>query len=141
MAELYLYFNGNCREATGFYAQAFGTAVQNVMTYGGAPDAQEMSPEAAARILYSDMIIGGSTLMFSDCPEDMPYQQGNNFSVTVDCEDEAVLTARFDRLAAGGRVDMPVGPTFFARCFAMVTDKFGVQWQLVCASEKPEKEE
>ena len=33
-------------------------------------------------------------------------------------------------LAAGGSVQMPLGPTFWAPLFGMVTDKFGIGWMV-----------
>ena len=34
----------------------------------------------------------------------------------------------FERLADGGKVTMAMAPTFWAKSFGMVTDKFGVHW-------------
>ena len=36
----------------------------------------------------------------------------------------------FDALSAGGSVQMPLGPTFWAPLFGMVTDKFGIGWMI-----------
>ena len=35
--ELFINFNGNCREAVEFYAKVFKSSVNNLMTYGEAP--------------------------------------------------------------------------------------------------------
>ena len=37
----------------------------------------------------------------------------------------------FAALAEGGEVRMPLAPTFFARQFGMVVDRFGVQWMVM----------
>ena len=37
----------------------------------------------------------------------------------------------FAALSAGGQVQMPMGKTFFAPAFGMVTDKFGVMWMVL----------
>ena len=34
----------------------------------------------------------------------------------------------FHALAQGGKVTMPLTPTFWAKTFGMVTDRFGVSW-------------
>jgi PhnB protein len=34
----------------------------------------------------------------------------------------------FEALADGGRVQMPIQPTFWARAFGMVTDRYGTPW-------------
>ncbi len=35
---IYLIFNGNCREAVEFYSEVFGTASDEIMTFGLARD-------------------------------------------------------------------------------------------------------
>ena len=35
--DVYLNFNGNCREAAEFYAEAFGTEKPKIMTFGETP--------------------------------------------------------------------------------------------------------
>jgi PhnB protein len=37
----------------------------------------------------------------------------------------------FAALADGGKVQMPLGETFFARRFGMVADRFGVGWRVI----------
>ena len=34
----------------------------------------------------------------------------------------------FAALSGGGKVTMPMGPTFWAKRFGMVTDRYGVPW-------------
>ena len=36
----------------------------------------------------------------------------------------------FDALAEGGNVSMPLGKTFWAEAFGMVTDRFGTPWMI-----------
>ncbi len=43
----------------------------------------------------------------------------------------------FDALKDGGKIDMPLGPTFWSPCYGMVTDKFNVGWMVMVASESP----
>ena len=40
------------------------------------------------------------------------------------------IAAVVEALAEGGKVEMPLGKTFFAKAFGMVTDKFGVTWMV-----------
>ena len=37
----------------------------------------------------------------------------------------------FNAVGKGGQVQMPLGKTFFASKFGMVTDKFGVLWMVI----------
>jgi PhnB protein len=38
----------------------------------------------------------------------------------------------FHEFAEGGTMMMPIGETFRARRFGMVTDKFGIPWMVNC---------
>jgi len=37
----------------------------------------------------------------------------------------------YEALAEGGKVTMPLGATFWADSFAMVTDRFGAPWMIM----------
>ena len=130
--ELFLNFDGNCREAVEFYAKVFKAEVGNVMTYGEAPpDPEYPTPEADKdRIIYAGVPIGGMTVMFSDVPSGSEYVSGSNISPTISSDDKNELTRIFDGLKDGGEVYMELQKTFFSEWFGMVEDKFGVIWQL-----------
>ena len=49
-------------------------------------------------------------------------------SLTVATPDEAEKT--FTALSDGGKVQMPLGKTFFSPSFGMVFDRFGVLWMV-----------
>jgi PhnB protein len=53
---------------------------------------------------------------------------GFSLSFTVANADEA--DRRFNALADGGKVQMPLDKTFFSPRFGMVADKFGVGWMI-----------
>ena len=44
---------------------------------------------------------------------------------------EAEADLRFNALADGGQVQMPLTKTFFSPRFAMVADRFGVTWMVI----------
>ena len=46
--------------------------------------------------------------------------------------DEADAERIFNAFAEGGVVIMPFGPTFWAKKFGMVTDKYGTPWMVNC---------
>jgi PhnB protein len=55
---------------------------------------------------------------------------GNNFYITLE-SDSAVEAARlFDKLSAGGRIEMPLQKTEWAEKYGVCADKFGVQWMV-----------
>ena len=55
--------------------------------------------------------------------------QGISLSLTV--ANEAEADRRFNALADGGKVQMPLTKTFFSPRFGMVADRFGVTWMVI----------
>ncbi|NPV91942.1 MAG: VOC family protein [Firmicutes bacterium] len=128
--EVYVFFNGNCREAVEFYAEVFGTEKPKIMTYGEMPNPDPgLSEEAGSRVLHTLMNISGSSVMFSDFPPGMPYTAGNNFSLVIVSPDVEEIKTLFNRLKEGGSVSMELQETFWSKCYGMLTDRFGIGWQ------------
>ncbi|MDR0487510.1 MAG: VOC family protein [Treponema sp.] len=131
--ELFINFDGNCREAVDFYAKVFKSKVGNLMTYGDAPpDPKYPVPEADKnRILYAGVPVGSIVVMFSDVPSGSEYVKGNNISPTISDNDKDEVTRIFNELKEGGEVYMELQKTFFSEWFGMVEDKYGVIWQIL----------
>ncbi len=131
--EVYMHFNGNCKEAVDFYAEVFETERQAVMTYGDAPGGTgfPLSEEDKKRVLHTLLEINGSKMMFSDCPPGMPYTVGNSISITLNFKDKGEMKKVFDRLKEGGEVQMELGETFFSKYYGYLQDKFGFLWQFI----------
>ncbi len=60
--EAYLFFNGRCEEAIGFYRQALGAEVEMMMRFKDSPD--PMPPGALApgfedKVMHASLRIGG----------------------------------------------------------------------------------
>lgn len=53
------------------------------------------------------------------------------FRLNLQLPDEAAARKAFDALAAGGKVEMPMTPTFWSPCYGMLTDKFGLGWMVM----------
>lgn len=130
--EMFINFDGNCREAVEFYAKVFKTEIGNLMTYGDAPaDPNHPVPEADKnRVIYAGLPVGGMVVMFSDTPSGGGFVKGNNICPTIGTDDKDEITRLFGELKEGGEVYMELGPTFFSELFCMVKDKFGVIWQI-----------
>lgn len=128
--DVYLNFNGNCREAVEFYAKVFNTEAQ-LMTFGEAPPNPEFTlPEEAKNlIMHARLHIHDSNVMFSDLFPGMPFVLGNNISLSLVIEDLDSIKQAFERLKEGGNVIMDLQETFWSKCYGSLTDKFGIQWQ------------
>ncbi|PID00671.1 MULTISPECIES: VOC family protein [unclassified Sporosarcina] len=130
--DIYLTFNGNCREAVEFYTEVFETEEPNIMTFGDqSPNPEYPLPEEAKNlIMHTRLAIEGSTVMFSDTFPGSPFTLGNNISLAYQCTEEKKLQTIYEKLKEGGTVGMELQETFWANLYGSVTDKFGVIWQL-----------
>ncbi|BDS06195.1 VOC family protein [Oceaniferula spumae] len=137
--EPYLFFDGNCEEAVEFYRDNLGAKIEMMMRYSECPDElpPEMSGEENAnKIMHVSFSIGESRIMASDggCGAEAPKFGG--FSLSIGLDDEAEAKRLFDLLADGGKVEMPLGKTFWSPCFGSLTDKFGLDWMISVAPEE-----
>ena len=130
--ELFINFDGNCREAVEFYAKVFKSEVGNLMTYGDAPpDPNYTVPEEdKKRVIYAGLPVGGMVIMFSDVPSGGDFTRGNNICPTIGTDDKDEITRLYNELKEGGEVYMELGQTFFSELFCMVEDKYGIIWQI-----------
>lgn len=129
--EVYINFNGNCREAVEFYAQALKTEPPVMMTFGDAPPNPEhpIPEEAKSLIMHARLNIAGSRVMFSDVFPGMSFVQGNNISIAYLSNDIDEVKSAFHNMKEGGRVSMELQETFWSKCYGIVVDKFGIEWQ------------
>ena len=131
LIDVYLNFNGNCREAVLFYADVFGNEAPQIMSFGDAPqDPNVTLPEAAKNlVIHARLNISGSNVMFSDVFPGMPFVEGNNVSLTLVSKDLDEVKSAFDRLKEGGDVRMELQETFWSKRYGSLKDKFGIEWQ------------
>jgi PhnB protein len=126
----YLFFDGKCEEALEFYKAKIGAKVGALMRFGEAPDQSQMNPESKNKVMHSEFQVGETKILASDgyC-KGAPRFEG--FSLTIQCANDAEAAKLYNALGEGGQVTMPLGKTFFATSFGMVTDKFGVGWMVI----------
>jgi len=133
---VYLTFNGNCREVFNFYKSVFGGEYPYIGTFGEMPPAENcppMSEEDANKIMHVTLPISKETcLMGSDTGGEWAptFVQGNNFSININPESKEEADKLFNGLSAGGQVTMPMNNTFWGAYFGMFTDKFGINWMI-----------
>ena len=132
----YLFFDGRCEEAIGFYQRAIGAQIDMLMRYKEAPDPPPpgmVPPNWDDKVMHASFRIGESTVMASDdCMT--PGTTFRGFSLSITPPDEAAARRLFDALADGGKVTMPLGKTFWSPCFGMLSDRYGVGWMVGVAS-------
>jgi len=128
----YLFFDGRCEEALDFYKKALGAEVTMLMRFKDSPEPPppgRMPPGSENKVMHAHVRIGDAEFMASDghC-QGAPSFKG--FSLSLTLPDEAKANKTFAALAQQGRVDLPIGKTFWSPCFGMVADRFGVQWMI-----------
>jgi PhnB protein len=134
--DAFINFNGECKEAVEFYAKVFDAKISNMMMFSDAPAAEGYVVNEADKnkVMYAGLVLGDSTIMFSDIPEGAPYIVGTNVALTVSLETKEEVTRIFNLLSEGGQIIMPPTTTFFSECFGMLTDRFGIIWQILVES-------
>lgn len=130
--QVYINFNGNCREAVEFYAEVFGSEKPKFMLFGDMPPDPEfqLAEEAKNLVMHTNLNVSGSTIMFSDTPPGMPYAAGNNITLVIVSKDRDEIESTYNKLKVGGTIEMELQETFWSKCYGMITDKYGIGWQL-----------
>lgn len=128
----YITLDGRTKEAIEFYKQALGAQVAGVLTFGEMPaDPSYPLPEAAKdRVAHAMVKVGETDLMFSDTFPGQPTTVGDHVSICITTDDPAKTRQIFEALSPGSKVGMPVQETSWSPAYGIVTDKFGVMFQL-----------
>ncbi len=134
LVNIYLTFNGNCREAFEFYKEIFQKEFTNLTTFAEMPaqDGFDIPDSEKDKIMHVSLPFSSETaLMGSDTAGPSgEVTIGNNFSVSVRPENKAEADRIFNALAQQGNIVMPMTDTFWNAYFGMVTDKFDVNWMI-----------
>lgn len=130
--EVYINFNGNCRQAVEFYSEVFGTEKPKIMLFGDTPPNPEfpLDEEMKKLVMHATLNIEGSMVMFSDVPPGMTFVEGNNITLIINSKDTEKITTIFNKLKEGGTIRMDLQETFWSKLYGYVVDKFGIGWQL-----------
>jgi PhnB protein len=131
----YLFFDGKCEEAIEFYKKALGAEVVMLMRFKDSPEPPPpgSAPVDSNKVMHAQFQIGGTVVMASDGrASGQPKFEG--FALALSVKTEAEADKAFNALADGGKVEMPLAKTFFSTRFGMVSDKFGVFWMVLVAS-------
>ena len=129
--EPYLFFEGRTEEALGFYQKALGAKVEMMMRNKESPEPPPPGMNAPAeKIMHASFLVDGGRVLASDgmC-SGKPNFQG--FSLSVTAANESDAKQKFNALAEGGKVTLPLNKTFFSPAFGMLTDRFGVGWMVM----------
>lgn len=140
MVTPYLVFGGDCGAALDFYRSVFPCGEPKVMQYGDyMPEGSQTPPELLRTwIMHGEMEICGTNIWFAD--EAAPCAKGESIRLSVSVPTGKEAAAIFDALCAEGMVTLPPTETFYSVFHGAVTDRFGVNWNVV-ALEPPASRE
>ena len=128
----YISFNGTARQALEFYKEVFGGEL-TISTFGEYGDAGAPGADA---IMHGQLeTSSGFTLMGSDTPPGMPYNAGDNISISLSGDDAEELRGYWKQLSDSGNVTMPLEKQMWGDEFGMCIDQFGVPWMVNIAQQ------
>ena len=131
----YLAFNGQCATAFKFYERCLGGKIVAMMTYGDMPGSEHVPADQRGRIMHARLDVGNQVLMGGDAPPDRAFDGVKGCSIAVQIKTAEEAERLFKALSENATIQMPLGETFWATRFGMLTDQFGVPWMINC--EKP----
>ncbi|AUM65000.1 VOC family protein [Brevibacillus laterosporus] len=128
----YLVMDGNAKEAIQFYEKALHAKVLFNQTFGEMPENPEFPIPANAkdRVAHAMVKVGETDLMFSDTFPGQPHQKGNQVTICIATSNKEESTQIYEALQEGGQVNMPLQETHFSPAYGIITDKFGVTFQI-----------
>ena len=141
----YVFYQGRAEEAIEFYKAKLGAKETMLMRFKDGPppsEDQQCGPDGAPappidpeKIMHAEITIGESTVLISDGRCDQPTKF-EGFSLALYAKDDDEAKKLYDALSSDGGVPfMPLISTFFATSFGMLSDKFGVNWMVLCLAK------
>ena len=140
----YLNFPRNTEEVFNYYKSIFGGEFfgNGIMRFGdipASPDAPPIAEEDKNLVMHVELrILNSHSLMGTDAPESMGFKVnfGNNIYINLQPDTREETRLLFDRLSAGGKVEMELQDMFWGDYFGSCKDKYGVQWMFNCCEKK-----
>ena len=127
----YIAFDGNGAEALRYYCDTLGAELVNIMTFGEMPgDFDWIHDGNRNRLAHGAIRLGKQLIYASDTPGFEPHKGFAGITIQCKCDTLEEGQSLFDKLAADGAAQMPFAPTFWAKGFGMLTDKYGVPWMV-----------
>lgn len=129
----FIMLNGHANEAIRFYEKALGAQVVFKQTFGEMPEEGNTSPipeEMKERIAHSVMVVGDSELYVSDSEPDQLLERGDQVNICLTVKEVSEADRIYDALRTEGKVLSPLQPLYFSPAYGMITDRFGVTFQI-----------
>jgi len=122
----YIHFAGNAEEALNFYKEALNGEIEMLSRYGDSPVPAD--EDYKQKIIHARLVFGDNMIMISDTFKGNAVHTNGNIQLNVEMPDKLQLETVFGKMAAGGKIVMPLQDQFWGATFGMLQDKFGVSW-------------
>lgn len=124
----YLHFEGKAEEALNFYKDAFDGEIVMISRYKDGP--MQVDEDWKDKIMHARLNFGKSMIMISDGPKDFKTTVNGNIQLSIEFDDEQKMEEVFNKLAAGGKITLPLAKQFWGAKFGMLVDKYGTGWMV-----------
>lgn len=123
-ANLFLSFNGNCKDALNFYKDTFDAKIIECVTYG---EAEMASKDSETELIMNSSIILGN--LHISCTDNLNYDtiSGNQTSIWLEIDNEENFMEIYNKF---NDILLKKEETFWNSIYAKVKDNFGVIWEL-----------
>lgn len=124
--------DGRAKEAIEYYQEVLNAKVVFMQTVGEGPkdELSKFKENQLGLIAHSVLIIGESEIMVSDSIPGVPFQNGNQISICITTDDISTTKQFYEKLKGNGKIIIELNEIYFSPAYGMVTDKFGVTFQL-----------
>jgi PhnB protein len=128
----YVFFDGNAREAIRFYEEVLDAEILFCQTLGEGPENPDhpLPAEMKEKIAHAVLKVGDTELMIADAFPGQPLREGNQVNICITVNTTEKAQQLYDALKQNGHVGIPLEETYFSPAYALVTDPFGVTFQI-----------
>ncbi|MHA6533085.1 VOC family protein [Paenibacillus sp. BAC0078] len=128
----FILLGGTAQKAIEFYQEVLGAKLLFKQTVGEGPQNPHspMSEQEKALIAHSVLRVGETDFFVADLEEGQVLRPGNSINICITVDNAGEAERLYHSLQEGGQVDIELGPTYFSPAYGMVTDRFGVAFQV-----------
>lgn len=128
----YILMNGRATEAIEYYKETLKATVIFQQSFGEGPKDEllNLKEDELNLIAHSVLKIGDNRIMIADIIPELPFQDGNQVSICITTDDITQAKEIYENLKSEGKVLIELNEVYFSPAYGMVTDKFGVTFQI-----------
>ncbi|MEG0775662.1 VOC family protein [Clostridium sp.] len=128
----YILMNSRAKEAIEYYKDTLKATVLFQQTFGEGPkdEMSNIKKDELDLIAHAVLKIGENKIMIADTIPELPFQAGNQVSICITTSDIVQAKELYEGLKKEGKVLIELNEIYFSPGYGMVTDKFGVTFQI-----------